>query len=641
MLDLRGGPASEPAIRRMTAALAHRGPDGEGILVDGPVALGHRRLAIIDLTAAAREPMSGDRGQVMLTYNGEIYNFEELRIDLERSGHRFVSATDAEVVVHGYEEWGPASVERFNGMFAFAIWDRAQRRLFLARDRYGIKPLYWAVAGDQFIFASEIKAILCHPSTQVDMSYTALSEYLTFQNILSDQTLFKGIHLLPPANTLSVEVGTLGPPRAERYWDFTFAPDHALTETDAADELQHTFRRAVRRQLISDVPVGAYLSGGVDSGSIAAVAAMSLPRLRTFTGGFDLSSASGLELGFDERSSAESMAHRIQSEHYEVVLHAGDMSWVLPELVWHLEDLRVGQSYPNYYIARLASRFVKVALSGVGGDELFGGYPWRYYRGIGAPGRTAYLRRYYDFWQRLVPDEDKAKLLRPSVATATGDTSSFDHFNSVFDGFNGGFDNPGDQLNASLYFELRSFLPGLLLVEDKLSMAHGLETRVPFIDNDVVDLALRLPPQMKLRDLASMYEVDENAAGKRLMFERETSAGKPILRQAMRQILPATVADRTKQGFSAPDASWFRGESIEYVTRVLGDPSARIFEFLEPSYVKRVLEEHTSGRTNRRLLIWSLLSLEWWCRIFIDGAVPSEPPVGDGFQFRTAATPRT
>jgi asparagine synthase (glutamine-hydrolysing) len=626
VLDIAGRPIADSTIRRMTAALAHRGPDGEGIFVEGPIALGHRRLAIIDLSAAGHEPMGGDRGQVLLTYNGEIYNFEALRAELEPAGHRFRSATDAEVIVHAYEEWGAECVSRFNGMFAFAIWDRARRRLFLARDRYGIKPLYWTSVGSEFIFGSEIKAILAHPSVQVRVSAPALNEYFTFQNMLSELTLFDGIRLLPAASTLTVDIDASIDPKPHRYWDYRFAPEESLSEADAASQLESAFRRAVRRQLVSDVPVGAYLSGGIDSGSIATIAARSLPRLRTFTGGFDLSSASGIELGFDERASAESMAHLIQSEHYEVVLHAGDMAWVMPELVWHLEDLRVGQSYPNYYIARLASHFVKVALSGAGGDELFGGYPWRYYRGMGEAGKGAYLRRYYDFWQRLVPDEDKALLLKPSVRAEAAGHEPFDAFEQTFNGYDGSFDTPGEQLNASLYFELRSFLPGLLLVEDKLSMAHGLETRVPFLDDEVVDLAMRLPARMKLRNLDLSHRVDENTPGKRFVFEQETSDGKPILREAMRRILPADVVGRRKQGFSAPDASWFRGESIDYVTRLLRPNGARIYEFLEPAYVARVLDEHTSGRINRRLLIWSFLSFEWWLRTFLDGQVASERP---------------
>jgi asparagine synthase (glutamine-hydrolysing) len=358
----------------------------------------------------------------------------------------------------------------------------------------------------------------------------------------------------------------------------------------------------------------------MDSGSITAIASRHLPRLRTFTGGFDLSSASGLELGFDERRAAEMMANQCKTEHYEVVLHAGDMEAVLPELIWHLEDLRVGQSYPNYYVARLAGKFVKVVLSGAGGDELFGGYPWRYYRGLDAADRDDYLSRYYGFWQRLVPDSDKAKLFNTATQRQIGEHSTFAVFRSVFDGFSGPLAGREDFVNGSLYFELKTFLHGLLVVEDKLSMAHSLETRVPFLDDDLVDFACRLPPSHKLRNLDEFQSVDENVIGKRQRYELETSDGKQVLRRAMEQIIPPEVTARAKQGFSAPDASWFRGESIDYIDRLLRNPRAFIYEFVEHRFVSDVLDDHISGRQNRRLLIWSLLSFEWWCRTFLAGA---------------------
>jgi asparagine synthase (glutamine-hydrolysing) len=377
------------------------------------------------------------------------------------------------------------------------------------------------------------------------------------------------------------------------------------------------FVQAVTRQLVSDVPVGAYLSGGMDSGSITAVAVRHLPRLTTFTGGFDLTSVSGLELGYDERPNAEVMANLLKTEHYEVVLHAGDMEWVLPELIWHLEDLRVGQCYPNYYVARLAGKFVKVVLSGAGGDELFGGYPWRYYRGVSSTGREDYFRRYYQFWQRLVRDEDKEKLFNPQTLRQVGDHSAFDVFRSVFQGWPGQFHRPEDYVSASLYFELKTFLHGLLVVEDKLSMAHSLETRVPFLDDDLVDFSVGLPPSYLLRDLRHAASVDENMPGKRRLAELRTNDGKIVLRQAMSRLIPPEVTERTKQGFSAPDATWFRGESIDYINRLLRDPKARIYEFLRRSHVAEILDEHCSGTVNRRLLIWSLLSFEWWCRKFL------------------------
>ena len=393
---------------------------------------------------------------------------------------------------------------------------------------------------------------------------------------------------------------------------------------EAADELTGLFRRAVQRQLVSDVPLGGYLSGGMDSGSIVAVAVEHMQRLFTFTAGFDLSSASGLELGFDERAAAEFLANLLKTDHYEVVLHAGDMERVLPELIWHVEDLRVGQCYPNYYVARLASRFVTVVLSGAGGDELFAGYPWRYYRGLGCATRSEYVDQYYRYWQRLVPDGEKNQLFNPDTQRQIAGHSTFDVFRGVFDRWNGELSGIESFVEASLHFELTTFLHGVLVVEDKLSMAHSLETRVPFLDNDLVDFAMRLPVSFKLRNLESTIRIDENAPGKRRLFEVQSNDGKTILRRAMLGIIPSEITERIKQGFSAPDASWFRGESIDYINRLLRNRTARIYEYVEPAYVSRILEEHCSGGINHRLLIWSFLCFEWWCRIFLEGQVPDQ-----------------
>jgi asparagine synthase (glutamine-hydrolysing) len=617
--NLRGEPVASSLLDRVSGLIAHRGPDGEGVYTDGPVGLGHRRLAIIDLTAAGNQPMANETGDVVLIYNGEIYNFQQLRVELEALGHIFHSHTDSEVVVHAYEEWGNACVERFDGMFAFAIWDRKRRRLFLARDRFGVKPLYWYLSNGLFVFASEIKSILAHPRVPRDVCYPALNEYFTFQNVLSDATLFAGVRLIPAGCTLTLEVSEGAEPKIESYWDYRFpAEPEELSAEEATDRLYEIFLEAVTRQLVSDVPVGSYLSGGMDSGSITAIAAGHVPRLSTFTGGFDLSSASGLELAFDERAAAEEMANMLKTEHYEVVMHAGDMEWVMPELIWHLEDLRVGQCYPNYYVARLASKFVKVVLSGAGGDELFGGYPWRYFSAAENADRDSYLHGYYAFWQRLVPDEEKEHLFNDAVLRELGDHSAYEVFRGVFDGWSGTLESRDDYLNASLYFELKTFLHGLLVVEDKLSMAHSLETRVPFLDNELVEFALSLPASLKVPALAAALSVDENVIGKRRLLEAGRADGKAVLREAMQRVLPAAAAKREKQGFSAPDASWFRGESIEYLNRLLRDPKARIYEFVDRGYVERVLDEHTAGRINRRLLIWSLLSLEWWCRSFLE-----------------------
>jgi asparagine synthase (glutamine-hydrolysing) len=523
-------------------------------------------------------------------------------------------------VIHAYEEWGEACLDRFNGMFAFAIFDRKQRRLFLARDRFGVKPLYWYFKNGVFVFGSEIKAILEHPQVTANVCYPALNEYFTFQNIFTDLTLFEGVRLLPAGCTLTVKLDGTDEPALKQYWDYSFASERLDTGAEEnAEQLYHLFAQAVTRQLISDVPVGSYLSGGMDSGSITSVAAKHLPRLATFTGGFDLSSASGLELGFDEREAAEMMANLFKTEHYEVVMHAGYMEWVLPKLIWHLEDLRVGQCYPNYYVARLAGKFVKVVLAGAGGDELFGGYPWRYYWALNSTGSDDYFRRYYQFWQRLVPDEDKARLFNGEVRQRVNGHSTFDVFRNAFAGWQLPLRRNDDFINASLYFELKTFLNGLLVVEDKISMAHSLETRVPFLDNDLVDFAGQIPVRQKLLNPEQMRTNGDALGNKQLGYELKTNMGKAVLRQAMSRLIPDEISNRTKQGFSAPDASWFRGESIDYINRLLRDPKAMIYEFLNPDYVTHVLDEHCSGRVNRRLLIWSILSFEWWCQKFLKG----------------------
>lgn len=617
--NTNGEPVAMALLKRMAETIAHRGPDDEGYYVDGPVGLAHKRLAIIDLTPTGRQPMGNETGDVIIIYNGELFNFQHLRAELRASGHHFFSQSDTEVIIHAYEEWGPDCVTRFNGQFAFAIWDSRQKRLFLARDRFGVKPLYYYFDGAKLLFASEIKAILAHPATQEHLCYSALNEYFTFQNILTDSTLFEGVRLLPAGCYLTINLAARAVPSLHRYWDFQFADEPlTISEEEASEELYRLFRQAVTNQLISDVPIASYLSGGMDSGSITAVACNQLGRLMTFTCGFDLSSASGLELGFDERANAEVMANLLKTEHYEVVLHAGDMEQVMPELIWHLEDLRVGQSYPNYYIARLASKFVKVVLSGSGGDELFGGYPWRYYRVVNSNGKHDFYHNYYDFWQRLVPDEDKPRLFNQETFSRLKDCSTFDVFRDVIEPANMPLVTNADFVNASFYFELKTFLHGLLVVEDKLSMAHSLESRVPFLDNDLVDFALRLPIKYKLRNLDQATQVvDEDEVGKLRKYQLQNDDGKFLLRKAMNSLIPPEVTERAKQGFSAPDASWFRGESIDYINMLLRDPHARLYEFLNPLYVVEKLDEHTAGQQNNRLFIWSLLSFEWWLRKFL------------------------
>jgi asparagine synthase (glutamine-hydrolysing) len=617
-LNSDGAPADRDVLAAMTRELAHRGPDGEGVWLDGTIGLGNRRLAIVDLSAAGHQPMETPDGDLVISYNGEVYNFVELRDELTGLGHVFRSRTDSEVVLHAFQEWGLSSVERLNGMFAFAVWNRSTRELFLARDRYGIKPLYYTWVGGSLLFASEVKAFLRHPGFQVALSLPHLLEYLTFQNVLSDGTLFEGVKLLPAGHWMRVCPGM--PTKRVAYWDFRFSEDGRGSSEELAEELGRLFERAVRRQLVSDVPVGSYLSGGMDSSAITAVAARKIPYLNTFTGGFDLTSVSGIELAFDERAKAEALSYLFRTEHYEVVLKAGDMERCLDDLVWHLEDPRVGQSYPNFYVARLASKFVKVVLSGSGGDELFGGYPWRYF--IGEPQRHGdYVTEYYRSWHRLVPQEVMPRLFQPHVWDEIREIRPIDIFRGVFSTEGGSPTSPAEYVNEALYFEAKTFLHGLLVVEDKLSMAHGLETRVPFLDNDLVEFAQSLPVHLKIRDLANTVRLDENNLEPKVALRhRETRDGKMLFREAMRAYLPDEVANQIKQGFSGPDATWFRGDSIDMVNRFFLDDNARVFEYLQPSTVRGLVEDHTTGRQNRRLFIWSLLMLETWLRTFMPTA---------------------
>lgn len=620
LLHTDGAPASVVLIKRMSDAIAHRGPDAEGQYIDGNIGLGHRRLSIIDLSEAGRQPMATEDGRYVISYNGEVYNFNELRIELESVGHRFHSRSDSEVVLKALAQWGEQALTRFNGMFAVALWDKHERRLLLARDRYGIKPLYYAWVGTTFLFGSEIKALIASGLYRTKMDQEGLVEYLTFQNFFTDRTLFEGVRLLPAGSSLTIGMRDhAGSPTAtpSRYWDFCFAePEQVLDKRVYVEELDRLLKQAVSRQLVSDVDVGAYLSGGMDSGTVTALAARELPYIKSFTCGFDLHSASGVELSYDEREMAEYMSYVFKTEHYEMVLKAGDMERVMPKLAWHLEEPRVGQSYPNYYVAQLASKFVKVVLSGTGGDEIFAGYPWRYYRAVVNNDFDHYVDKYYDFWQRLIPDGGLKKVMAP-IWSNVAHIDTREILKGVFANHASTLTRPEDYINHSLYLEAKTFLHGLLVVEDKLSMAHSLETRVPFLDNDLVDFAMRLPARLKLGNLTEVVRLNENEPGpKTSQYFQKTQDGKLILREVMGRHLPDVVVKREKQGFSAPDASWFKGDSMDYVRRKLYKDNARVYEFLDRRAVQSLVNEHLDGKENRRLLIWSLLNLEKWCEQF-------------------------
>lgn len=612
LIDLDNNPISPVTLHKMSDAIAHRGPDGKGHWIEKNVGIAHRRLAIIDTSPANQQPMLDTSGRYILSYNGEVYNFRELRVELEAKGYRFRSNGDSEVVLNALVEWGDKAILRFNGMFAFALWDTKEQLLLLARDRYGVKPLYYLEQGNIFAFGSEQKAITAIPGVERRLNKAALFEYFTFQNIFTNQTLLDDVTMFPAGCYAKLDLKKSSPKiQTVQYWDYHFSePKNLLSDEEYREQLSFLFQQAVTRQLVSDVELGSYLSGGMDSGSITAIAAKSFPYLKTFTCGFDLSSASGMELAYDERAKAEAMSYHFKTEHYEMVLKAGDMERVMSKLAWHMEEPRVGQSYPNYYAANLASKFTKVVLSGAGGDELFGGYPWRYYRAVSNRSFDDYIDKYYSYWQRMLTGQSKTSVFAP-IWNDVKDVSTRDIFKGVFKNHDREMKSPEDYVNHSLYFESKTFLHGLLNVEDKLSMAHGLETRVPFLDNDLVDFAMSCPVRLKLNNLSDVLQVDENEPGnKPKKYFQRTNDGKQILRDAMKKYIPDDVVRAEKQGFSAPDASWFKGESIDFVKETIFDNKAKIYDYLDAGAVQDLVGEHLSGKQNRRLLIWSLLNVE-------------------------------
>tara|TARA_Y100000022_G_C13246025_1_gene374847 strand:- start:21 stop:1898 length:1878 start_codon:yes stop_codon:yes gene_type:complete len=614
LININFEKVSPKILEKMNNSIRHRGPDGKGLWIEDNIGIGHRRLAIIDRSSSAKQPMISSDGRYILSYNGEIYNYIEIRSLLEKAGFNFKSKSDTEVVLYALIYWGNKAFIKFNGMFALALWDRKTKKLLLARDRYGIKPLYYGIQNQQFYFGSEQKVITSNPIFSKKLNKSALLEYFTFQNIFSNQTFFKDIFLLSAGSYIEYKYKQNSLKEYE-YWDYQFnEPKEKLDKKSYLNNLNFLFTKAVEKQLVGDVEVGTYLSGGMDSGSITAIASKSVPFLKSFTCGFDLSSASGVELSFDERSEAEAMSAYFKTEHYQMVLKAGDMERCLKSLTWHLEEPRVGQSYPNFYAAKLTSKFVKVVLSGTGGDELFGGYPWRYYRGARAKSFEEYIDNYYQYWQRLLSNTEIKAVFSP-IWKDVNHILTRDIFRNVFKKHKNKLSSPEDYINHSLYFEAKTFLHGLLIVEDKLSMAHSLENRVPFMDNDLVDFAMNCPVGLKLNNLSNVINIDENDhVSKKNKYFKKTNDGKQILREVMTNHLPKIITEAPKKGFSSPDASWFKGESIDFVKNTLINNKASINEIFDKNALIPLVEEHLNGENNRRLLIWSLLNVETWLK---------------------------
>lgn len=616
IVRIDGAPAGGQLLRAMTNALAHRGPDGDGFFCEGPVGLGHRRLAIIDL-ATGDQPMASDDGSSVIIFNGEIYNFRELRRELEGRGATFRTSSDTEVILRAYEAWGVECLSRLRGMFAFAVWDKAQRRLFLARDRVGIKPLVYAWDGRRLLFGSEIKALLEDAAVPRELDWEALRDFLTLHYIPSPRTIFRSIRKLPPASYLLLDLGR-AEPEIHRYWDLRFAPDSRPTEADWLDGLRWHLTDAVRSHLVSDVPIGAFLSGGVDSSTVVALMAQATEgRVRTFSIGFD-------DGDFDELAHAREVARRYDTQHFEYVVKANALE-ILPRLAWQFDEPFADSSaLPTYYVSKITREHVTVALSGDGGDENFAGYT-RYARAQRLHEQldtfpAVLARPLLRLAARLLPPGARGQGYLDMLGSPPVDRYfklvAYQRSETLRDLMSAGArehiepavtpalfrrlaaEGPrADYVSTLQYLDIHSYLPEDILTKvDRTSMAVSLEARVPLLDHVLMEYVATMPAGLKFQD----------------------GIGKVILKRAMAADLPSGILGRRKMGFGLPIASWFRREMTDYLRDVLDGRRTRQRGLVDPGAVATLLEEHQTGGRDRSSQIWALLALEEWARRWLD-----------------------
>jgi asparagine synthase (glutamine-hydrolysing) len=613
----------QDVIERMAYVIRHRGPDDEGYYTDGPLGLAHKRLSIIDLSPAAHQPMTNEDERLWIIFNGEIYNYQELRQQIVQRGHTLKSNSDTEVILHLYEDEGPKCVTKLNGMFSFVIWDRREQTLFAARDHFGIKPFYYALHDNTFLFASEIKALLAYDGLQPTINQDALADYLTFQFCLGKKTLFNGIQKLLPGHHLTLKVdGSLS---IQRYWGLDFQIDTFHTEEYFKHQLLRLLEDAVRIQLRADVPVGAHLSGGLDSSTVASLAASLLDSpVHTFTGGFKE------DPRYNETHYARMIADAHGTLHHETYPEAQDFVDTLPRLIYHMDEPAAGPGlFPQYFVSKLASQNVKVVLGGQGGDEIFGGYS-RYLvayleeciRG-GIQGtqeddkyvvtfesvlpNLTQLQGYEPmlkyFWSDGVFDAPDQRYLRlvnrsndmrpfvdPALFAGGNGYSPAEGYSKLF---NEG--NLGSYINRMTRFDILTLLPALLHVEDRTSMAVSLESRVPLLDHRIVELVASMPPKIKYKGGRSKH----------------------IFRQVVQHIVPQPIYERKdKMGFPVPLNEWYKKSPVrEFVRDTLASLQARRNGFLQGANLDALLDsERAFGRN-----IWGLLSLELWMENFLDG----------------------
>jgi asparagine synthase (glutamine-hydrolysing) len=630
-------------LARMTHIQTHRGPDDAGLweqrFPDGTwIGLGNRRLAIIDLSPAGHMPMSNENGTIWITYNGEVYNFPELRQELLAKGYTFRSNTDTEVILHLYEQEGPECVKRLNGMFAFAICDLRSSTplLFLARDHFGIKPLYYIHQGRRFAFASEAKALLQLPDVQAEVDLEALHQYLTFLWVPDPKTMFKGIYKLPAGHYALFKDGHLD---IVQYWDLTFPPaeaDYAYTEAELVEAIRERFRRSVQAQMISDVPIGAFLSAGMDSSSIVAMMSQVTDEpVRTYTITFPPKYRIG-ETTLDNPSVASQVARHFGCDHHEIVVEP-QVAELLPKLIWHMDEPVADPAIITaYLVCREARRTVTVLLSGIGGDELFAGYRKHYahywaqayrrlpaflrqhviepailglpsFRGTPIKGLVRLAKKMVRSGS-LTPEDSflmnctyldetqKAELYSPVLQTQLVGMDPWRQHRLYFDRV-----AHADFLNQMLYLDIKTFMVSLnLTYNDKMSMASSVEVRVPFLDRELAEfVAWHVPSHLKLNG-----------------FLRPRT--KYIFRKAMQGILPEEVLCQPKAGFGAPVDYWLAHDLREMVDELLSEDKVKRRGFFEPRAVQRLVEEHRSGRQDWSMQIWQLLTLELWLQTFVD-----------------------
>ena len=617
---LSDAPVSAELLDGMCELLAHRGPDGRGIYQDGALGFGHRRLAVIDLTEAAHQPMKSEDGQLCITYNGEIYNFLELRKALENLGHQFRSHSDTEVVLAAYREYGVECLQYLRGMFAFAVWDRRERILFLARDRVGKKPLFYGIDQDGIKFASEAKAFLADPTFNSEVNVKAISHYLTFQYVPAPWSAFQGVHKLPPAHYLIVKNGEI---TTERYWKLSYANTFQGSESDAREELLERLTQAVQIRLISDVPLGAFLSGGIDSSvTVALMAKLGVSPLKTFSIGFE-------QQEYNELPYARVIAQQYGTDHQEFVVtpHATEL---FSKLVWHYnEPFADSSAIPTFYLAEMTREQVTVTLNGDGGDEDLAGYDRYVANSLAAwyERLPQGVRSMLDRACHVIPDPRKPRAIlgkakRFLAVLNQGPELRYAHWVSHFypslkekvctpefwEGANGKdstdliveayrMSDAPDFIDATLDVDVKTYLPEDLLVKvDIATMAHGLEARSPFLDHEVMEFCASLPSWMKIRGRNKKH----------------------LLKLAIKDLLPEKIIQRPKMGFGVPIDHWFRGELKDFAYDHLLSRRAIQRGYFHRSAIEGLLNDHVTGHRNWHFQLWNLLMLELWHRTFID-----------------------